>query len=219
MRNTVKGIIEIPKLLQETENNYKTAIAERLYDLLVAYHAEAKEINESKENDYDSSARYSRMCQEPQTPEPDALPHYDGATHDAFANHHFLYGWNKTLPFENFGSHEQTDDETSHAGDFVHWIRTTENGERIQFDAYLIKHHEHPVINNNGVMLFNGVMFAEKYKFSTYQKIKNVLMTFRRVLLAHERPFTDMRIQLPTATEIFAYNQETGKLEWMLEER
>lgn len=221
MTETIKGIIEIPKLsFKETEDDYKTAIAERLYDLLVAYHAKAKEINlPPEDDDYNSPERYSRMCEEPETPDKDAPPQYYHETHKQFINHHFLYGWNRTLPFENFNHPEQTFGETTaHDGNFIHWLRTTEKGERKQLDVYLLKYHEHPIINNEGVNFFNGIVFAERYKPSTYKKIKNVLQTARRVLLANARQFTSIRIERQTITEILTLNT-VGILEWTLEER
>lgn len=206
----VSGFLEIEKSRRENEAFYRRKVATLLYALQASYKGISREIYFSLPEWH--PLRVSMLEEEPsgETSEDDMLFDYD--TRDKFINHHSAHGWNKELNLDILIEHhpEMLVDEQTYLdeGDFVHWVRRTDAGQIKHLDVYLLKYFEHPKLSEEGIMDFNGLLFAEKDGEEVYKKIKNVLTRFAS-LLKDKRILHSATIERPSMKEVLAYTADS----------
>ena len=210
MVELVRGFVEIKKSIKENEAFYRRKIATLLYALQASYKGISREIYSSLP-EWDTS-RVSMLQEDPRTDRTEDEILFDYETRDKFVEHHAQHGWNKEINLDILVEHhpEMLVDEHTYLddGDFIHWVRREKSGELNHFNVYLLKYFDYSKLCDEGVMDFNGILFAEKYNENIYRKIKNVITRFTN-LLKDKRIMYSATIERPYLKEVLAYTKDS----------
>lgn len=210
MMKTVKGLVEIVKGSDESCEDYRVKVASSLFELQTLYGGLSKEIYAGLPDWHPD--KLSKLEEEPlELDESNSSCDFENC--EDFTEHHSLHGWNKVFDLEIlnaplqetiYGSSVDADD-----GDSIRWVRKAD-GETKYLNVYLLKYVDYSLVSNDGIKLINGVLFAEKYNFAVYEKIKRVVTKFSRMLKAKDL-FQNAIIEKPDSAEVLQYSDGFAK--------